>query len=245
MNRLRGTRSSVVALALLLAPCLAQAEVSVQIDPDGTYRRWMYINHPGRSLVWGQVRPHLPLEVLLNPLGDVLGDLPPVIGTHPASGRPWVFWSRNVANVKELVLSTWGDSGWTAPQRIVPAGGPIPYDELDPALIFDAGGAPYLVWWRAEQIGQVYFSTLVRGAWSPPLRLSAAAVDSRRPTILLDGTTARISFQTPAGTVTRTYETAVLVESATNLMDTPIPPGYTPPPDGGDPGDTFDGFNKR
>jgi hypothetical protein len=237
MSRHRGTRSSVVAFTLLLVPALALAEVSVKIDPDGTYRRWMFITPRGGSVVWGQVRPNLPLEVLLNPLGDVLGDLPPVVETHPASGRPWVFWSRNVANVKELVFSTWGDAGWTAPQRIVPVAGPIPYDELDPAVVFTPDGAPYLVWWRAEDRGQVYFSTLIRGAWSPPLRLSDPAVDSRRPTILIQGTTARISFRTAAGTVTRTFETAVLVESAADLMDTPIPPGYEPPPDDAGQGD--------
>lgn len=234
MNRQRRIRSSVLALALLLVPALAQAEVSVKLGPDGTYRRWVLLTPRGRHVVWAQVRPNLPLEVQLNPLGDVLGDLPPVIGTHPTSGRPWVFWSRNVANVKELVFSTWGDAGWTVPQRIVPVGGPIPYDELDPAVGFTADGAPYLVWWRAEERGQVYFSTLVRGVWSPPLRLSDPAVDSRRPTILIDGWTARISFRTAAGTVTRSIETAVLVESAVDLMDTPIPPGYEPPPD--DPG---------
>lgn len=221
------------ALLAILVPVLGIAEVSVQLTRDESFRRVVYLTRSGRSqVVWRQVRPFLPQEVLLNPLGDTLGDLPPVIATNPISGRPWVFWSRNVANIKQVVHATWTDAGWTAPRPVSGETGPIPalpFDELDPAVAFDAAGVPFLVWWRAVPgAGEVYFSTLIGGVFAPPLRLSPEGVDSRRPTIRVEGSRALVTYGTPTGPATTIYETAVLIESAASLMDSPTPPGYKP-----------------
>jgi hypothetical protein len=224
--------------ALLCGPALA--EVSVQLNRDGSFGRVLYLARPGRTpVVWAQVRPYLPLEHLLNPLGDTLGDLPPVIATNPVDRRPWVFWSRNVANIKQLVAATWTDAGWTVPRALGGDPGPIPYDQLDPAVALDAAGVPFLVWWKAAPEGEVYFATLVRGDWTPPLRLSPEGVDGRRPAIRLEGARALVTYWTPQGEVTTIYETAVLVESAAGLMDSPTPPGQQP--GDGDPGDPNSG----
>jgi hypothetical protein len=225
-------RALAGAALAILVPGLALAEISVDLNRDGSFRRVVTVIKGGRhAVVWRQVRPYLSLDVLLNPLGDNLGDLPPVVASHPATRLPWVFWSRNVANVKQLVHSTWTAAGWTAPRPVAGEPGPIPYDELDPAVAFDAAGTVYLVWWKKGPVGEVYFSTLVGGAWTPPLRLSAEGVDSGTPTIRLDGTRAVITWRTPGGPVTTVHETAVLVESAASLMDSPTPPGRD-----GDPG---------
>ncbi len=239
MRKIIGRRTVTAALALLVAHSVAFAEVSVQRNPDGSFKKLHYLTRGGNARVtWGQVRPYLAPGDLLNPIGDNLGDLAPVIRTHPGTGLPWVFWSRNVAGLKQVVFAAWGEAGWTAPQPVVPVDALPVQDELDPEVAFDAAGTPFLVWWRGGDVGEVYFATRVGGVWTPPLRLSQTAVDSRRPTVAVDGTRAVLSWTTPAGLVTRTIETAVLVNSATDLMDTPIPPGYSSDPgDGGDPGD--------
>lgn len=231
---------AVRALAggVLLMACsgLALAEVSVQLNRDGSFGKVVFLSRGGRTpLVWRQVRPYLPLEVQLNPLGDTLGDLRPTIASHPVTGLPWVFWSRNVANIRQLVYSTWTAAGWSAPRAIGGDPAPSPHDELDPAVAFDAAGAPFLVWWQKAAAGEVYFSTLIGNVWTPRLLLSRAGEDSRTPSIRVDGTRAVVTYHTPRGAVTTVHETAVLIESAASLMDSPTPPGLQEP-GGGDEG---------
>ncbi|MGH9749731.1 MAG: hypothetical protein ACRD5D_00995 [Candidatus Polarisedimenticolia bacterium] len=245
MNHKPLLRFACGTLAATLLPAVALAEVSVLLGPDGSLRRVVYLTRGGqRQVVWGQVLPFRPLEVMLNPLGDNLGDLPPVIALHPADRRPWVFWSRNAAGLKQLVFSAWTDAGWSPARRLGGDVAPVAYDELDPAVAFDSGGAAYVVWWTSAPRGEVHLSGLVRGAFSPPLRLSDEGVDSRRPAIRIDGTQAVITWTTPDGPVTRIFDTAFLAASAAGLMDNPTPPGHCPdpgncsgePPSGGDGG---------
>jgi len=231
MNTLRGIRSWFAVAALLALPASALAEVSVLVDGHGNFRRYVYLAG-GRSpsaVVWKQVRPHVSPEFLLNPLGDTYGDGSPVIQVSPVTGYPWVVWPKNFGNIQQLAFSRWDGRRWTEPALINP-GIPLVFSDVTPALVIDQSGKPYLVWVRAEQTAKIYFSTLIRGQWSPGILLSDARVDSRAPSITLNGAAAVVTFRTPAGAVTRTYETGVLVESAAGLMDNPIPPLQTPPP---------------
>lgn len=229
MSTIRGRRFAGLALTLVLIPTVALAEISAVTDHQGHFRRLFILTRgvgPSK-VIWGQVRPAIPLHLILNPLGDNLGDLAPTIQLNPVTKLPWVFWSMNVANQKRIGFSFWNNVAWTPPALIVADPGPSFYDQLDPAVAFGADGTPYLVWWAAEQVGKVYFSTLVRGTWTPPLLLTDPEVDSRKPTIVLKGTEAVVVSSTPSGPVTKIFNTAVLFESASSLMDTPIPPGHT------------------
>ena len=160
----RTGRCLAVALALSVLPGLALAEISVQTDHQGHFRRLVVLTRGSGSsrVVWGQLRRGVPLERMLNPLGDNLGDLPPKIVFNPATGAPWVFWSMNIANQKRMGYSFWSGTGWTPPTPIVATPGPYYYDEVDPSVGF-ALGTPYLVWWRAEPTAKVYLSILVAG----------------------------------------------------------------------------------
>jgi hypothetical protein len=175
----------------------------------------------------------VPLEAMLNPLGDTYGDLAPTIATHPMTGNPWVVWPRNEGNQKRLMLSAWEGQRWSVPVRVA-----IPdlmgYDQLEPRLLFDAAGVPYLVYAEKSPKGRVLFTTLARGAWTPPLLLSRPQEDSRQPSTALQGGDLMLAYRTPAGTVSMTLEASRLVDSALGLMDSPIPPGAQPGPD--DPG---------
>ena len=249
MKRLRGSGLWIIVTVLALLPSLALAEVSAQLDARGKFKRFYYLTRKKglMTVVWDQVRPWVPQYVLLNPLGDNLGDLPPAIEVSPVTGLPWVVWPKNFGNLKQLVVSKWEVKGrkWTDPKPITP-GTPLVYDDLGPALAFDDAGTPYLVWWRTEQTAKIYFSTLVRGVWTPPLLISEQSVDSRSPSIALHGTTAAVTYLTPAGLATRNFETGVLIESAASLMDNPIPPLNTPPTaPGGDPSGGGNGFVKK
>ena len=236
MTTKRRIRLLVMALALLWMPRLVQAEVSVLVDQEGRFKKLVYITTGGEGhrAVWRQVRPSVPLEHLLNPQGDTLGDLPPIFRFHPLTGHPWAVWSMNVANQKVIGVAAWGAAGWTVPGRVVTAPDPYFYDQVEPSLAIDDGGRPFLVWTRKEPIPQIYFSTLIRGVWTPPLRVSTPEIGGRAPSITVTGTIATITYETDSGPVVQTYEAAILLQSAANLMDTPIPPGNVPDP--GSPG---------
>lgn len=230
---------SAVAV-LLLAPAVARAEVSVQVNAEGKVTRVFTLTKGGR--VWRQVRGHLPASQLLNPLGDTYGDLAPTIALHPKTGQPWAVWPQNDGNRKRLVVSAWTGTAWSDPVRIARSD-LMGYDQIEPRLLFDASGVPYVFYTEGARDRRVLLVTVSRGAWTPPLRLSDENVDSRTPTVVLTGDDIQVSYQTEAGPVTRTMTTTFLSESAANLMDSPIPPGYVPvPPDkpgapGEDPGD--------
>ncbi len=191
MKTVRKARSVALALCLVLLPTLALAEVSVVVGRDGEVRRVLVLTRGAGhgKLIWGQVRPRVPLDQMLNPLGDTYGDLAPAIARNPATGgTPWAFWSMNVANQKRIGFSLWDGRRWSPAALVVAEPGPYFQDELDPSVA------------------------------------------------LLDGTSLVVSYGTPTGPITQTYDTAVLVESAANLMDSPIPPGRQ-----GDPGSGSEG----
>jgi len=241
MSVLRGIRSWFAVAALLILPSTVLAEVSVQVDSHGNFKRYFYLTGGrGRSsFVWRQVRPNLSPELVLNPLGDTYGDGPPVIRTSPVTGYPWAVWPKNFGNIQQLAYSTWDGKRWTDPILVNP-GMPLVYSDQTPDLVFDNLGKPFLVWARAEQTAKIYFTTLIKGQWSPGFVLSDPTVDSRAPSITLNGKAAVVTFQTPGGSVTKVYESAILFNSAASLMDNPIPPLDAPPPTapggGGGPG---------
>jgi len=247
MNRPPVLRALVVVAALALLPSLALAEVSVQLNGRGEFKRVVYMTDARGRAIWAQMRPRLSPNTVLNPLGDNLGDEAPVIQISPVTGLPWVVWAKNFGNLKQLVHSTWDANAkrWTDPRPIAP-GTPLIWDDRTPALAFDGFGTPYLVWSRAEQTAAIYFSTLVSGIWTPALRISDERVDSRAPGISLDGSTAVITFRTPTGPETKRFAAAFLIDSAASLMDNPIPP-LGLPPTGGPGGElpSTDGFVKR
>jgi hypothetical protein len=225
----RKARWFVSALVIVLLPGLAIAEVSVLPHPqNGSVIKVFYLTGRmggGEEIIWSQVRAGVPLEYMLNPLGDNFGDLAPTLRTHPVNGAPWAVWPANVANVKQIVVSSWDGKRWTKRQPVVASPDPLFIDGISPDLAFDRGGRPFLVWERSASTGSIEFSTLSNGVWTPPLRLSQEGIDSRSPSITVSGDVATIRFRTPAGWVTIDYATSVMVESAGSLMDTPIPPG--------------------
>ena len=233
----------LVAISMLLLPAIALAEVSVQLNKDGKLKRVHFLTRgEGRSeVVWGQVRKHLPLEVMLNPLGDNLEDGAPHIALHPETGYPWVVWSMNIANQKRIGFATWDGRRWTSPERVVHLPDPMGYDQLDPQLSFTPLGAPILTFWVEAPLARVYFSTLIDGRWSPPLALSDRDVDSRRPVQALEdeGETLQLVYGTPTGTLTTTFSTKTLFQLSASIMDNPIPPGADPAPGEDDPGDNM------
>jgi hypothetical protein len=228
---------STLAVALL-TPLAARAEVSVQVNAAGRVTRVVVLSKGGSGRIWRQVRGHVPAAQLLNPLGDTYGDLAPTIAMNPKTGHPWVVWPQNDGNRKRLVASAWNGTGWTEPVRIAKSD-LMGYDQTEPRLLFDAAGAPYVFFTEGAGERRILFVTLSDRGWTPPLRLSESGVDSRTPTAVLEGDAVRIGFTTPTGPVSRTMTTTFLAESAFNLMDSPIPPGYlpvpTPPPVGPSP----------
>lgn len=238
----------LVSTALLMLPAVAAAEISVQLDDTGKVKR-VFVLSPRRGqnqVVWGQVRGNVPLAQILNPLGDNLGDLAPQIRYEPQSGNPWAVWPMNVANQKQIGYAFWTGSAWSVPRRIVTQPDPYFYDEINPSFVLDLSGRPYVVWERAEPAHAIYLSLTFQGAWMPPLLVSEEAVDSRRPTIELRGSSVVVTYETASGPRERLYDSVTLLGTAAKLMDTPIPPGQDKKNnDGGSTNDDGGGSKKR
>jgi hypothetical protein len=230
----RRLKVSLAGLILMAHPLVALAEVSVQLDRQGKVRRVHVLTGSSRrgTVVWGQVRARVPLEAMLNPLGDTYGDLAPTVATDPLTGNPWAVWPRNVGNQKRIVLSIWDGKRWTAPVPVAVAD-PMGYDQVNPGILFDAAGVPFLVYSELSPKGRVLFTTVAREAWTPPLLLSSPQVDSREPVAAMDGENLKLGYRTPTGQVSVSFEAGRLIDSALSLMDSPIPPGSQSGP--GDP----------
>ncbi|HYV85938.1 MAG TPA: LEPR-XLL domain-containing protein [Patescibacteria group bacterium] len=223
--------SLCLGLVLILLPAAVRAEVSVQLDQQGRVKRVVYLTRGSGAgaVIWGQVRGRLPLEVMLNPLGDNLGDQPPAIAVNPKTGAPMVVWPQNVGNQMRLVYSTFADKAWTPPVPIVRPD-LVGSDQIEPRLLLDADGVPYLFFTEAAHPARILFLTMSRGTWTPPVLVSDAQIDSRRPAASLVESGMRLTYSTPAGAVEQVLSTTMLLESATSLMDSPIPPGAVPKP---------------
>lgn len=229
----RAGRFLVAAAVLALVPAAARAEVSVMVDGQGRVKRIVVMSRGRSGSIWSQVRARVPSATMLNPLGDTYGDLAPTIAINPRSGMPWAIWPRNEGNQKRLVVSYWTGAAWSAPQPIV-APDLVGSDQIEPRLVFDASGSPYVVFTEAARPSRIRFVTIARGAWTPALSISDETIESRMPLAAMTGDGAGLSVRwaTPTGEVARVIQTATLVESATNLMDSPIPPGTTSSPGG-------------
>jgi len=184
-----------------------------------------------RSLRIWSVQRTLSTSNVLNPGGDLNGDLWPTIAENPFdSNHPWAVWSRFGGAGYDLAWGRWSPGGWSAPVEVQPGGGADEGDDLDPRIAFGPLGQPYLVWWRDEGgTGRVYFSRYVEGGWTAGAPVSDAGIDSRYPsiTVLADGRI-HVEFDTPGGRVIR-FVYAPVPDSITDDIDPITPKGYVPP----------------
>lgn len=236
-----------VGLALSFAAGQARAEVSVRLDADGQFKRMVILTRSaGRPVVWAQVRARLPLEQILNPLGDTYGDLAPSIALNPITGNPWAVWPHNEGNQKRLMVSYWTGARWSDPVALggVDAMGD---DQVEPRLVFDASGAPFVLYTEAARPARILVRVLEGGQWSRTIRLSAASADSRAPVASIAGDALSVGWTTPVGPVTKVLSASAVKLEGFSLMDNPIPPGASPPSPvpknpgmpGDDPGEQF------
>lgn len=200
---------SIALGVMVLASSQAVAEVRAITDRSGEYKMTRVLaRHTAKSSHRLQVARHVtavwrPIGrsgsmYSLNPEGDRLHDLWPTIA-EPARqpNYPWVFWSRSNGTDYDLVHSRWTAEGWSDIAPLHPA---IPGNDLDVAVTFDDTGRPYVVWWNDQAgVGRVFFSMFLQTRWLEPMLVSDEAVDSRRPTIALEGATILVSFSTPHG----------------------------------------------
>jgi hypothetical protein len=191
-------------VACVVAAMPAHAEVAAEIDAFGSYVRTVVVaNGSTRNLkVWTPSKSRTP-RVILNPDGDLYGDLYPAILESPIDRVPLVVWSHAGTADFDLVWSQFRDGAWgpTAPL----AAEASPGADLDPAIAFDGPGRPHLAWWRDESgIGVVYYTMFLTTRWMLALPVSDPGVDSRYPSItaLPDGRI-RITYVTPFGNESR------------------------------------------
>ena len=196
----------LIGLAGLLLAAVGElrAEVSVRTDRAGNYIATQIVttNLRGDAVIWG-MRGRMPSRHhVLNPKGDLHGDLWPVIVESTLAPRlPWIVWSRFNGTDFDLAWSRWTAQGWRPVDAVLAE--PSPGDDLDPDIAFDGDGQAYLAWSReAEGVFEVQLSVWGKRIWMSPVRVSEPGVDSRYPVIVGFGNgSVDVEFTTPTGTV--------------------------------------------
>src|SRR4030095_14471737 len=79
------------------------------------------------------------------------------------------------------------------------------YNDLDPRIVMNSVGRPYMVWARTEPAGgAIYFSMFLATRWMPPARVSATGANGYQPNLsLTSDTRATVTYMTPTGPQTR------------------------------------------
>ena len=226
MTFFRGLRFTVSVLLALAIAGWVYAEVAVELDKRGNYRHVLILQglQGKKPIIWQPVREAENARLILNPRGDEVGDLAPVVREHPGSGMPWAVWSLNDGTDYEIAYSFFNGRQWVATRMVET--GDNPAHDLDPDLAFTRGGAGILAWWRATPVPQVFLSFLENGAWSAPVRISHPEIDSRHPTVRLVGPDVVVTYQTKAGAETFSFDQGSLTPDKTNTL----PPSEDPPP---------------
>jgi hypothetical protein len=189
---------AVLVGAVVLAP--ARAEVSAETNAFGQYvKTVIYASASTRNpRIWSASRLRFG-RTPLNPRGDAIGDLFPVVSENAAQQRwPWVMWSRFNGHDYDLVWSRWLGAGWSpiAPVEAAPAGG----DAVDASLAFSADGRAHAVWLsRGAGPAQVKLSYFLATQWMAPFPVSDVGEDAANPSMVI----------LPDGRIEVSYDTAV------------------------------------
>ena len=204
-------RSLVIAALCVMMLGLsleAWAEVRAITDRSGNYRTTRVLTRHDASSHRLEVASRTPSiwrpvgrgggALALNPGGDLTTDSWPVIAEpRQRPHHPWVFWSRMNGTHYDLAWSKWTRSGWTPVNWLYPG---IPGDDLDPEVVFDDTGRPYVAWWtNRDGSGQIFFSMFLETRWMTPLRISDGSVDARHPMLSITPTEITIGYRTPDG----------------------------------------------
>lgn len=217
-------RTPIIGLALiaLTVSLPVLGEVSARLDSEGnyvgmTYRLW---GTQTGSRIWASPAPTFNRRPL-NPTGDLLGDLSPTVVESNVGDRwPIAVWSHPNGGDYDLVYSRWSGRSWT-PMAFVELDNP--YNDLDPRIVMNSVGRPYMVWYRNELAGGVvYFSMWLQTRWMTPIRVSTTGISATMPQLMLmSDTQVVVTYTTPTGTQVRTV-TIPNTDSITDDIDPKI-----------------------
>ena len=210
---------AVLILGTFWGGTQVQAEVRSITDRYGSYVETRFLFQETQTFstngpnVWTPVGRVSRRGATLNPNGDAIGDLWPAVGdSGQAPHFAWAVWSRLDQMEYELVWSRWTAGGWRMTSWVLPVD-PAPGHDLDADLAFDAGGRPFLTWWRDDNgQGRVYLSLFLVTQWMVAYPVSEPGVDARFPSIVI----------LPGGEILVTFETEEGIIEQTVLFDEPV-----------------------
>lgn len=237
----------VTALALGAWTTPVRAEVAAVLTADGSFVRTdVRTVRRGRvTSVW--LNSDLDLRrdasnsvgqrILLNESGSLRADGAPSLAIHPLTGLPWAVWSFNENGDYELALSYFDGYDWSSP--ILLGSAPNGADDLQPQMQFAPDGRPLITWWRMSDDGEqqsVWFTSRQNGTWLPPVQVSSAREQSRRPSLMLGDNELIVAYETDRGVRIRRFPAdAPMVGgfAPAGGADGPDPPTYddTRPPE--------------
>ena len=179
------TLLALAALAVLLVPGAARAEVSVTLAAAGGPVKsvevmGIIIDDPGPlGNIWLEFQPETSTRRILNPAGANNEDGPPSVVILPST-IPLAAWARSSPSGYDIVFSKVVAGDWTAPQVLVSS----PDDELDPVLFRDeSDGSIHLVYWVDDGSPTVMRITAPAdlSSWSPAVQISLPGEIAVRP----------------------------------------------------------------
>jgi hypothetical protein len=159
--------------------------------------------------------------------------------SNPIDGRTWAVWSyRNGAEYDIALSYATGSGSWSEPVFLGRDDG---LDQIEPALVADAGGTLYVAYAELET-NRVMLSFLPANGerWAQPVILAASAV-GRTPALRLVGDRVIVAYRAPEGIRIVDFPT---LTTGTNhsIFDGPDPAatGTATGPKEGDPDDDDD-----
>jgi len=186
-----------IFLSLIAISGSALAEVSIVTDDKGNYVETILLfnEHKGRIYYWEPVRKWVPLYLMLNIAGDMIGDGKPSFAENPLNKQPWVVWSHFNGKDHDIVCSQWDGMMWSAPTRLYND----EYDDIEATISFDASGTPFVAFTRRSETTCIFITSFRNGQWTEPFLVSDPKINCSSPTLMFKKEISVIAFFTPDG----------------------------------------------
>ncbi len=190
---------ALLAMVMVAActPTTGLAEVSTDFDESDT--RTLIIESitdgPDPIGIWIQYRS-IPTNRVLNPGGAARGDgrpdiaYPEIVDDPDPVGRPAAVWAYNTGIDHDIAFSEWSGESWGVTEFLTAD----TEDDVDPRIFAGPDGDLHAVWWKADVVERVYWSTRPADDWSwtPPVEVVSGG---RRPSVAVFEGTLRIAYE--------------------------------------------------
>lgn len=197
--------STLAGLLATLSAGVATAEVSVRVVDDDCASALISViiedADPVGWSVWSSPKQYAETTTVINPTGEIRGDLFPDVIFDPDACVVQLTWPYRVGPDYTDVAFMEVTNGVIGPYVFLTSDTQV---ESDPRVFTATDGSARVVWWVAGTPDAVYLAARPGDAsqWEPNLRVTPETEGGRRPSAaIFDGTT-YVAYERPVGSVT-------------------------------------------